>query len=107
MHKSSLISRVGKYATGEPDAFNEARPVLRGADEKGLFKYLVGRLLYGTGPPCPLSRTFQGWPSPNIAFRLSSEAGAHARAFRTPLESRIDSSLRGGTLSFSSEEAVF
>jgi hypothetical protein len=36
MHKSSLIPNAGKHATGEPDAFNEARPVLRGADEEGL-----------------------------------------------------------------------
>ena len=35
--------------------------------------------LAGTGPPCPPPRTFPCWPSPRIAFRLSSEAGAHAR----------------------------
>ena len=52
------------------------------------------------------SRTLQCWPSPKIAFRLSSEAGAHAQLAHAVVK-RIDSSPRGDTPSFSPDSALF
>src|SRR5690348_13462274 len=47
----------------------------------------------------PVERTLPCWLSPKIAFRLSSEAGAHAQLAHAAVD-RIDSSPRGDTQSF-------
>ncbi len=60
----------------------------------------------GTGPPCSLRERYHVGPPPKIAFRLSSEAGAHVQLAHAVVN-RIGSEPRGDTTSFSPEEAVF